>query len=187
MRFTRHRGALRADLDEVEAGVLAQLAEEVLGIVDEPEVSSDPLAALVGLPPGDVHEPDEPVLSRLLPDAYDRPGADGTDPEASGDFRRYTDADLRAGKRANAQVVLGTVPPGGGRMMLDRDQADAWLGCLNDVRLALGTSLGVTEQTDPDDYAHDDPAYQALQVYGWLGYLQESLLSCLEPRVPGTP
>ncbi len=189
MRFTRHRGSVRADLDEVEAGVLVQLAEEVLGLVDEPEVSGDPLAALVGLPSGDVHEPDDPVLSRLLPDAYDRPGADGTDPEASGDFRRYTDADLRAGKRADAQVVLDTVPLGGGRMTLDRDQADAWLGCLNDVRLALGTSLGVTEQTDPDDYADagDDPAYQALLVYSWLGYLQESLLSCLEPRVPGTP
>ena len=30
----------------------------------------------------------------------------------------------------------------------------------------------------------DDPAVQALHIYGWLGYLQESLLSCLEPRKP---
>jgi hypothetical protein len=30
----------------------------------------------------------------------------------------------------------------------------------------------------------DDPRAQALQVYGWLGWLQESLLGCLDPRAP---
>lgn len=178
MRFTRHRGAVRAVPDAVEVQVLTQLAHELLGIVEEPAVSDDPLAALVGMPPGDVEAPDDPVLARLLPDAY------GADPEAAREFRRYTDADLRAGKRAAAKVVLATLPEGGGTMTLDRDQCDAWLGCLNDLRLALGTSLEVTEETDPEDYDADDPAYQALQVYGWLGYLQESLLSCLEPRRP---
>jgi hypothetical protein len=128
------------------------------------------------MPPGDVHPPDDPVLSRLLPDAY------RDDPAAAGDFRRYTDADLRAGKRTNAKVVLASLPTDGVVMTLDRDQADAWLGCLNDLRLALGTALGVTEETDPEDYDEDDPAYSALQVYSWLGWLQESLLSCLEPR-----
>ena len=179
MRFTRHRkGAIRADLDEVEVQILRQLANELLGLVEAPEVSDDPLAALVGMPPGDVHPPDDPVLSRLLPDAY------RDNPAAAGDFRRYTDAELRAGKRANADAVLRSLPEGGGRLDLDRDQVDEWLGSLNDMRLALGTSLGVTEQTDPEDYEHDDPAYSALHVYGWLGYLQESLLSCVDPRTP---
>jgi hypothetical protein len=178
MRFTRHRGAVRADPDAVEVQVLAQLATELLGLIEEPAVSSDPLAALVGMPPGDVDPPEDPVLGRLLPPAY------RDDPDAAGDFRRYTDADLRAGKRAAAQVVLASLPEGGGKVTLDRDQCDSWLTCLNDMRLALGTSLEVTEETDPEDYDQDDPAYQALHVYGWLGYLQESLLSCLEPRLP---
>jgi hypothetical protein len=177
MRFTRHRKGLRADVDRVEAQVLGQLAHELLGIIAAPEVSDDPLAALVGMPPGEVTPPDDPVLARLLPDAY------RDDPGAAGEFRRFTDADLRAGKRANAAVVLATLPDGGGRMELDRDQADAWLSWLNDVRLALGTSLGVTEDTDLEDADDEDPAVQALQVYGWLGWLQESLLSCLEPRL----
>jgi hypothetical protein len=178
MRFTRHRGKLRAELDQFEAQVLTQLATEILTLVEKAHAEhADPLAALVGLPEGDVETPDDPVLLRLLPDAY------RDDPAAAGDFRRYTDTDLRTTKRAHAATVLQTLPEGGGRLELDRDQADAWLGALNDMRLALGTSLGVTEQTDLDDLEQDDPAHQALQVYGWLGWLQESLLSCLEPRL----
>ena len=178
MRFTRHRKGYRAQVDRVEAQVLAQLAEELLSLVDAPAVSDDPLAAMVGLPPGEVEAPDSPVLQRLLPDAY------RDDPDAAGDFRRYTDADLRATKRADAAAVLATLPDGGGRMDLDRDQADRWLGALNDMRLALGTALDVTEDLDVEDLEPDDPRVQSLHVYGWLGYLQESLLSCLEPRLP---
>jgi hypothetical protein len=181
MRFTRQRGTsggVRTDLEDVEAHVLRQLAEEILSIVEQAPVSDDPLAAMVGMPPGDVDRPDNPVLARLLPDAY------RTDDDAAGEFRRFTDADLRAGKRASAQRVLDAIPVGGGRVELSRDDADAWLTCLNDMRLALGTSLGVTEETDPDDLEEDDPAFHALNVYGWLGMLQESLLSCLDPRKP---
>jgi hypothetical protein len=178
MRFTRHRHGVRADVEAVEAQVLAQLANEILGIVEPAhEELEDPLAAMVGLPSGEVHLPDDPVLLRLLPDAY------RDDDGAAADFRRYTDSELRATKRGHATVVLETVPEGGGRLDLDRDQCDAWLGALNDMRLALGTSMGVTEETDPEDYPEDHPARQALEVYGWLGYLQESLLSCLDPRL----
>jgi hypothetical protein len=177
MRFTRHRQGVRADVDDTEAQLLGQLAREVLGLVEPAEASDDPLEALVGMPPGDVTAPDDPVLQRLLPDAY------RDDDDAASDFRRYTDSDLRTTKRGHATIVLETLPADGGRMVLDRDQADAWLGSLNDMRLALGTSLGVTEDTDPDDYEEDHPARQALVVYGWLGWLQESLLSCLDPRL----
>jgi hypothetical protein len=177
MRFTRHRKGIRADVDAIEVQVLTQLAQEMLALVPEPALSDDPLAALVGLPTGDVDPPDNPVLARLLPEAY------RDDPQAAGDFRRYTDADLRATKRADAQVVLDTLPTGKGRLELDRDQADRWLGALNDMRLALGTSLDVTEELEIEDLEDDDPRLQGLQVYGWLGYLQESLLSCLDPRV----
>ena len=178
MRFTRDADeGVRAEVDAVEAQVLRQLAQEVLGLVEPAAASDDPLAAMVGLPSGDVSAPDDPVLQRLLPDAY------GDDAEAASEFRRYTDADLRATKRAHATVVVETVPEAGGTLVLDRDQCDAWLGALNDMRLALGTSLGVTEDTDPDDYPEEHPARQALEVYGWLGWLQESLLSCLDPRL----
>ena len=179
MRFTRHRGGgVKAKVDQVEVVVLSQCASQLLELVEEPELGHDPLATLVGLAPGEVERPDDPVLARLLPDAY------RGDPEAASDFRRYTDAELRTAKRAAARTVLASLPEGGGTMVLDRDQCDAWLGCLNDVRLALGTVLAVTDDLDPSDLEPDDPRIEPLQVYGWLGWLQESLLSCLEPRVP---
>jgi len=62
-------------------------------------------------------------------------------------------------------------------LVLDRDEADGWLGWLNDIRLVLGTRLDVTE-----DSHEDDPQDQLTAVYSWLGWLQESLLSCLDPR-----
>ena len=183
MRFKKARGgAVKAELQAVEADVLAAVAAdllELLGSQEEPH--ADPLAAMVGLSDGPVAPPEDPALARLLPDAY---GDD--DPDASREFRRYTDADLRAGKRANASAVLASLAPlvgQGGRLVLDRETADAWLGCLNDLRLVLGTRLGVTEETDAEEYAdEDDPRTQALQVYSWLGWLQETLLTCLEPR-----
>jgi hypothetical protein len=183
VRFKKTRGRIAADVDPVEAHVLAQCASDLLGLLadsdddDEQAAPADPLEALVGLSSGPVAPPEDPALQRLLPDAYS-----DDDPDASSEFRRYTEADLRAGKREHAGTVLATLPSGGGRLVLDRDQADAWLGCLNDLRLVLGTRLEVTEDLDASDLDEDDPRRQALEVYGWLGWLQESLISCLSPR-----
>ena len=183
MRFKRGRhGTVALKADDVEATVLSQLVSDLSELLaeGEPEQEQDPLAAMVGMSQGDVRRPQDPALARLLPDAY------GDDEAAATEFRRYTEADLRAGKRAHAATVLATLAPlldRGGSATLDREQADAWLGCLNDLRLVLGTRLGVTEDTDLDDPG-DGPRAQALHVYGWLGWLQESLLSSLDP-LPG--
>jgi hypothetical protein len=180
MKFSRKRsGSIEAKVDPVEVDVLLAVAGDLLVLLGEQDdAPEDPLAAMVGLSSGPVTRPEDPALARLLPDAY------GDDHEAAGEFRRYTEGDLRAGKRADATAVLASLAPlhgRGGRLVLDRDESDAWLGCLNDLRLVLGTRLEVTEDTELDPRA-DDPRAQALQVYGWLGWLQESLLSCLDPR-----
>ena len=180
MRFKRTRRGVEAKVDPVEAQVLAQCAEELLELLgSDDEVPDDPIAAMVGIATGEVTPPTDPALARLLPDAYrDEPGA-------ATDFRRYTEADLRASKRAAASTALTQLQPlldTGGKLSLDRDEADAWLAWLNDIRLVLGTRLDVTEETYEEDIAPDDPRGQVLAVYGWLGWLQESLISCLVPR-----
>jgi hypothetical protein len=180
MRFKRKRGGrVEGDLVAVEADVLLSAVTDLLALLGEGEPEDeDPLAALVGLPSGPVETPSDPALARLLPDAHRE------DEEASREFRRYTEADLRAGKRANAGTVLAALAPlagRGGRVSLDRDECDAWLGTLNDLRLVLGTRLEVAD--DADDLADRPP--EVVQVYGWLAWLQESLLSCLTPRSPG--
>ncbi len=181
MRFKRTRKGVEATLDAIEASVLSQCATELLGLLGASEpVSEDPLAAMVGLPSGPVSTPDDPALARLLPDAY------GDDDEAAADFRRYTEVDLRAGKRLAATNALDDLAPllaDGGKLVLNRDRADSWLAWLNDIRLVLGTRLDVSD--DLEELDEDDPREPALQVYGWLGWVQESLLSCLDPRSAG--
>ena len=181
MRFRRRRGQVTTELEAGEAQLLSAMAGDLLTLLgtDGP-ADEDPLSALVGLSSAAVERPSDPALARLLPDAY------ADDDEAAGEFRRFTEQDLRTGKRTNAGAVLATLAPyvdGGGRLTLDRDQVDAWLGTLNDLRLVLATRLGVTEETDLDPEP-DDPQASALMVYGWLGWLQESLLSCVDPRSP---
>lgn len=178
MRFEKTRRGIEATPDEVEAAVLQRCVEDLLVLLGEGETEpTDPLEAMLGLGAAGTERPEDPALARLLPDAYD-----DDDPAASAEFRRYTESDLRAGKRAHCTAVLATLPHGGGTVRLDREGAQAWLGCLNDLRLVLGTRLEITEDDELDDVPEDDPRAQAYAVYGWLGWLQETLVLCLMPR-----
>ena len=120
--------------------------------------------------------PDDPVLARLLPDAYQ------DDPEAAGEFRKYTESSLREAKKYFAQTLLDTLPPSGGRVRLTGDQARDWMRALNDVRLMFGVRLEVTEDFEEQlaSLAPDDPKVAAFEVYGWLGAVQESLVRALD-------
>jgi Domain of unknown function (DUF2017) len=134
----------------------------------------DDVAALLGNP-GPAVPPDDPVLARLLPDAY------RDDTEAAGEFRRFTEQELRSGKLAAAQTVLDTLPEDGGRVELTEEAAQVWLRALNDVRLALGVRLDITEDTAQRSHDLDpaDPRAAYLWIYDWLTYLQETLVRAL--------
>ncbi len=159
-----------------EAVIIRDLVGQVVELVaaDMPPPASDDLAALVGLTE-DAELPDDPVLARLLPDGY------RDDPESAHEFRRFTESGLRSAKVESARTLLDTLPAGGGRVRLSSDQAEAWLRSLNDVRLALGVRLGVTDDYDGlgEDVQSDDPRYAYMQVYQWLAYIQESLVAAL--------
>jgi hypothetical protein len=124
---------------------------------------------------GNSRLPDDPVLARLLPDAY------RDDPAAAGEFRRYTESGLRSGKVAAARTVLDTLPESGGRVRLSADDAQAWLRAINDVRLALGVRLEVTEdwQEMLRRMRKGDPRAAGLWIYDWLTVLQETLVEAL--------
>ena len=119
--------------------------------------------------------PADPVLARLLPDAYQ------DDPEAAGEFRKFTESSLREAKKYFAQTLLETVPPEGGRVKLNADQVRDWLRALNDVRLMFGVRLSVTEDFEDQLAGLDpkDPRVAAFEVYGWLGAVQESLVRAI--------
>ncbi len=159
-----------------EAAILRGLVGQVKEMLDERAAAApdDELAELTGMHTGPSTPPEDRVLARLLPD-FSR-----DDGELSGGMRALHEPDLLAAKDGVATVVLQTCPPQGGTVRLDLEQAEAWLSALNDVRLALGTALDITEDM-PDELPPDDARAGHLGVYHWLTYVQESLVQTLLP------
>lgn len=178
--FRRTSDGVTARFARPEAAIIRDLVEQVVELVQPlpPITEADELATMVGMSDGELGQkelPDDPVLARLLPDAY------RDDPDAAGEFRRFTESDLRSGKVESAQTLLDTLPESGGKVRLTSQEAEAWLRSLNDVRLALGVRLGVTDDHDglDEDVEPDDPRFAYVQVYQWLAYIQGSLVAAL--------
>lgn len=174
--FHRRRGGhLSVVFEPGEAGVLHTLFRELIEMLDDGErhVGDDPLAQAFGSV-DERKKPDDPALARLLPDGY------SDDDEATQDFRRYTEGDLRAGK-ANAATVARDSLGDGGKLDLTREQGEAWLRVLNDLRLTLGVRLEVTEDHELafSRLSDADPRKQAWYIYDWLGFLQQTLVEAL--------
>jgi hypothetical protein len=187
----RTRRGVVVSFDEVEASLLRHLVGEVRDLLADGEPMPPPaggtaavptdaeLSALTGLgtdlgtgfgdeadsPPA----PSDPALARLLPDAY------RDDDRAAGEFRRLTESSLRRDKVSSAERLLAALPAeGAGEVRLDPETTESWLATINDVRLALGTRLEVTEEmAEPDPEDPDAPAYV---VYLWLTELQGVLI-----------
>ncbi|GAB3564595.1 DUF2017 domain-containing protein [Amycolatopsis endophytica] len=180
--WQRKGGRMHAGFEQQEAAVLRGLVsqlEDMLRARAE-EAPQDPLSELTGIRTGPSQSPDDPVLSRLLPDYHkidpDQPTQEVLDSASA--LRSLHEPELVDAKVGVATVVMETLPRDGGDVKLTYEQADAWLSALNDVRLALGTALDVNEDM-PDELPEDDPRSPHLGVYHWLTWVQESLVQAL--------
>jgi hypothetical protein len=145
----RRRGHhVRVDFHAVEADLLESLFDEIGALLAEPDA-------------------DDPVVKRLYPAGYT------DDAEAAAEFRELVAGSLRTERLARLDACRRDLPPDGGRIELDAAAVDRWIRVLNDVRLGLGTRLGVTED------AELDPLDEAVNVYHWLSGVQELLVSRL--------
>ncbi len=152
------------------------------GVQAIPVESDDPLVALTGIggltTSEEVSAPDDPAVRRLMPDAYE-------DAAAALEFRRFTSDALIHSKRESLNTVrtgLATLGSAGGRLAVERDDLDSWVRTLTDLRLVLGVRLGVVEAADLDELDQaddDDPRRSGYEVFGWLGYLLDSVLGAL--------
>ncbi len=145
-------------LTEDEQQILTSLLYSVLETLAEPE------------------DPDGAALrQRWFPEAYP------DDAEAAERFRAKAEADLMQGKRAHAAACLATLDAAAddGTRVLGLDDATAWALALNDIRLALGTRLGVGADDDPQSPPADDERAPALDLYDWLTWMQETLVRSL--------
>ena len=123
---------------------------------------------------------DEPVNQRLFPPAY----LDVADVEHDAEFQRLMHDDLVSEKLTNLDLVTDTLARGTSSVRrwtveLTDDEASAWLGVLNDLRLALGVRLDITEDFD-GDVDDTDPRAPALRLLSYLGWLEEQLLDALQ-------
>ena len=187
-KFKRRGGAAVTHLSTYEVELLTSLVSQLVEMVSdgEPEAFGEPRGEedpfelwardLAGDP--DQPEPEEdPVLRRLFPDAYPH------DAQASSDFRRFTQRELKGKKITDAQVVLerlASTERGVQELRIPPAEVDAWLRTLTSVRLAVATRLGITDAESADELADlpdDDPRAFMVSVYDWLGFAQETLIS----------
>lgn len=191
-------GGAAVALDEVEISIIRTLAVQLLELIGPgpaEDAPDDPLAELFAEGPSE--PPSDPVLQRLFPDAYGGPDVEASSPEQaeeqraySSEFRRFTENDLRAGKRDNALAVirsldaLTTAGDGGAILKLSAEESEQWLRALNDLRLAIGARLDVVDEEDTDllyRLPDEDPRKPMVMAYLWLGGLQETLVETLTP------
>jgi hypothetical protein len=118
---------------------------------------------------------DDEVLRRLSPAAYP------DDEHAEAEYRQLTEDSLRserAERMAACRADLREPARSADVDLADPDTGRRWIQVLNDLRLALGTRLGITEDDDRE-VDPDDPAAQPRIVYHWLTALQDSVVQGL--------
>jgi hypothetical protein len=138
-------------LPDDERELLASLPQQLVELLD---ATAGDAAALE----------DDPALARLFPDAYS-----AADTDLADEYRRLMTDDLRDRHR----VALETLAAGAHAERIDHDELYAWMTALTQLRLVLGTRLGVTEDMVP---SNDDPAFA---LYSYLSWLQEQIVEAL--------
>jgi hypothetical protein len=156
VRINRRRsGAIRLRLEAGEASGLVALLDDLVTLVRS-------------------GAPDDPALERLFPAAY-------LDDEQAAEFRELTGSTLldeRIQRVAACRAELRTDGEGEHTLELDAAAATRWIQVLNDLRLAMGTRLEISED-DPPELDPADPDVQARAVYHWLTWMQDGLVRAL--------
>jgi hypothetical protein len=111
---------------------------------------------------------DDPALTRLFPAGY------RDDPAAAAEFAELTRGSLRSRKAENTAAVLESLNQP--TIRLDGAAMARWLPYLTDLRLVLAERMGI--RADGDDI----PDTSTGGVYEWLGYLQQVLLTAIDPE-----
>ena len=149
-------------LQRGEAALLAGLPRQILELVESGE--------------GRVHD-------RLFPPAY----LDPTEEDAEAEWQRLMHQDLVRAKVDALEGLAVSLEDASAStdervvLELDAEETAAWLGALNDLRLALGVMLEVTEDLDVSRIDPADPRAPGLHLYGFLTWIQGDLIEALNP------
>jgi hypothetical protein len=170
-RIRRDGDQLVLTLHPAEVETLRDLGRQLETLLDEPGAGAEGVA--------DADRGADPVRDRLFPRAYLDPTAD----EEEKEFQSTVHADLVKQKSEAVEALMASLDvdlPKGDRFVevaLDPEAAEHWAAALNDVRLALGVVLEVTE--DELQLAPGDPRAPGLELYQWLTMMQGVLIDAL--------
>lgn len=178
-------GDLSVALSNDELHILINLVEQLLELLGERNFahhyqSDDPFAQLMAATIGNIEsaidQPEDLVLRRLLPNAYE-------DAASAAEYRKYTEGSLRSVKQQHLLYLREQLV-----FPVDHELAKAdiavtdptqWLIAINDLRIALAVRLEIN-QDSYENYIlmkNEDKAKHLFAVYFWLGAIQESLIS----------
>lgn len=151
--FQRHGEVIERRFTKSERRMIGNLASSMVGVLGQA---------------GELAAYEDDVLNRLLPVAAP------SDPDASAEFASATRERLVAGKTEGAQRLIDDLASApGGVLRLDEDEAVVWLKALGDLRIALAERVGI------DALQAGGHTPQAM-IYGWLTWLQGSLVEAVE-------
>jgi hypothetical protein len=168
-KIARDGDAVVVRLEPEEIAALRDLAGQVQTILDGgvPEYGTDP------------------VRDRLFPRAY----LDPTEDRAESEFQSVVHEELvvaKAGAVTSFLADLDATTDRKGRVSvtLEPEGLTQWVDALNDVRLAIGVVIGVTEDDDESTLDPRDPRATGFATYHWLTWLQGSLVEVLLEGLP---
>ena len=133
--------------------MLRSLVASVSGLLTERAklAPDDDLAALTGMRTGNTEPPRTRRYAACYPTSTAASRAHRTPiaPTSTALCAAYTNRRSSTPNWRRARSCWTRCRASGGKIVLTPEQADAWLTALNDVRLALGTTIGIDADT-PD-------------------------------------
>jgi hypothetical protein len=166
MKFKGARdGSVVVTFDEVEVHLMREVPEQLRALYQAP----DP----------------DPARERLFPRAY----LDPTEEAAEAQWAALVHPELLRQRLEGLDALLRTLDGGAtkGRrtqVTLSPDDVNLWLGVLNDARLAFGTRLDITDDTDIWSSPPDDSMAAERAAYAWLTTLQGLLVDTMLGTLP---
>ncbi|MEA2447392.1 MAG: hypothetical protein QOK47_1029 [Actinomycetota bacterium] len=151
---TRADGEIELTLDQEEVHILT-------GLLDEMEM----------LLTADIPRTDA-VRARLFPQAYQ-------DPDEQEAYEELTSASLMSAKLNAVRDLrrrLEITPGEPAAITLGDEDSGPFLALLTDLRLAIGTRLGIDSEMMSAEPDPSDPNTPALVILDWLGWIQGSIL-----------
>ena len=120
-----------------------------------------------------MHDSSSDIARRLFPAAYHQ------DEQHEQEYQRLMRDELLSSRLASLSLTTSLLEreTNSDSIVLSADELDALMRSINGLRLVLGTLLDVDEDEFEAHLAEDDPAYGQYQLYSYLGWLLDWIVT----------